>query len=82
MTEQLDQTVQSLIDIGEKQDKTPAQVALAWILDHEEITAPIIGADLPEHIEEACGAVGWTLDAEDRTRLDELSKPVMPNSYA
>ena len=82
MTEQLDQTVQSLIDIGKRQDKTPAQIALAWILDHEEITAPIIGADLPEHIEEACGAVGWTLDAEDRARLDEVSKPVMPNSYA
>ncbi len=82
MTEQLDDTVQSLIDIGKKQDKTPAQVALAWILDHEEITAPIIGADLPEHIEEACGAVGWTLDAEDRARLDEVSKPVMPNAYA
>ena len=82
MTEQLDDTVQLLIDLGDKYDRTPAQVALAWILDHEEITAPIIGADLPEHMEEACGAVGWTLDTEDRTRLDEVSNPVMPNKYA
>ncbi len=81
MTEQMDQTVQSLIDIGRKYDKTPVQVALAWILDHQEITAPIIGADLPEHVEEACGAVGWTLHAEDRARLDEVSKPVLPRKY-
>ena len=78
----MDQTVQSLVDLGKKYDKTPVQVALAWILDHEEITAPIIGADLPEHMEEACGAVGWTLDAEDRAQLDEVSKPVMPGAYA
>ena len=82
MTEQMDQIIQSLIEIGKKYDKTPAQIALAWILDHPEITAPILGADLPEHVEEACGAVGWSLESVDRCALDEVSKPVLPRKYA
>ena len=82
MTDKLDGIVQSLIDVGEKYGKTPAQVALAWILDHEEITAPIIGPDFPEQVEESLGAVGWTLEREDRALLDEISKPDLPGKYA
>ncbi|MGM3932422.1 aldo/keto reductase, partial [Salmonella sp. NW378] len=43
MTEQADQIVQKLIDIANSRGKTPAQVAMAWILDHAEITAIITG---------------------------------------
>ena len=82
MTEQLDRIVQALIDIGQKYGKTPTQVALAWILDHPEITAPILGADQPDQVDEAFGAIGWTLEREDRVTLDELSVPVMPLKYA
>ena len=82
MTDKLDGIVQTLIDVGEKYGKTPAQVALAWILDHEEVTAPIIGPDFPEQVEESLGAVGWTLEPEDRARLDEVSAPDLPRKYA
>ena len=47
MTEQVDTIVQTLINIGSEHDRTPAQVAVAWILDHPEITAPSHGADFP-----------------------------------
>ena len=43
MTERVDTIVQTLIDIGARHGKTPAQVAIAWILDHDEISAPILG---------------------------------------
>ena len=82
MTDKLDGIVQTLIDVGDKYGKTPAQVALAWILDHEEVTAPIIGPDFPEQVEESLGAVGWTLEPEDRARLDEVSVPELPRKYA
>ena len=82
MTEKLDGIVQTLIDVGGKYGKTPAQVALAWLLDHEEVTAPIIGPDFPEQVEESLGAVGWTLDPEDRALLDEVSAPDLPGKYA
>ena len=82
MTEKLDGIVQALIALGDKYGKTPAQVALAWILDHDEVTAPIIGPDFPEQVEESLGAVGWTLEPEDRILLDEVSAPELPGKYA
>jgi 1-deoxyxylulose-5-phosphate synthase len=75
MTEKADRIVQTLIDLSGKYGKTPAQVALAWILEHEEVTAPIVGADLPEQVEEAVGAAGWRLEAQDRKLLDDVSAP-------
>lgn len=73
MTERVDRIVRTLIDLGAKYDKTPAQLAVAWILDHEEVTAPILGADLPEHIDEVAGAADLRLEVEDRHLLDEVS---------
>lgn len=82
MTERVDRIVQTLIDIGKKRDKTPAQVAVAWILSHEEVTAPILGADLPEHVDEVFGTLGWTLEPEERAALDEVSKVEELKKYA
>ena len=50
-------------------------VKVAWILDHEEVTAPILGADLPEHVDEVAAAVDFRLEMEDRNLLDEVSAP-------
>ena len=82
MTERVDRIVQTLIDIGTKHRRTPAQVAVAWILDHEEVTAPIHGADLPEHVDEVFGAADWRLAPEDRATLDEVSTIEPPRKYA
>lgn len=82
MTEQADRIVETLIALGKEYDKTPAQVAIAWILDHEDVTAPILGADFPEHVDEAFGAVGWALDRDDRERLDEISAVKPQGRYA
>ena len=53
--------------------KTPAQVALNWIISHPEITAAITGSDTVAQVEESVGAVGWSLTAEERQRLDDIS---------
>ena len=81
MTEQTDGIVQKLVEIGQERGKTPAQVAIAWILDHEEITSVIIGPDLPEHVDENFGALGWQLSKEERAALDELSAVESPERY-
>ena len=81
MTERVDGIVQCLVDIGKRHDKTPAQVAVAWILDHPEITAPILGPDLPEHVEDAVGAADWHLEPEDRKTLDEISEFDLADRY-
>ena len=74
LDEKNDRIVQALIDIGRAQGKTPAQVAIAWILANGGVTAPIIGPDLPEHVEEVVGALDVELGAEDLQVLDQLSQ--------
>ena len=74
MNEQAERIVQKLIEIGRAQDKTPAQVAVAWILANEDVTAPIIGPDRPEHVEEVFGALEVELGTEELAALDALSR--------
>ena len=74
LTEQVDGIIQLLVDIGNEISKSPAQVAIAWILDHELVTAPIIGPDIPDHVDDVFGGAGWTLDPTHRQQLDDASK--------
>ena len=48
-----------------------AQVALAWLLRQPAVTAPIVGATKPEHLEDAIAAVGVTLSDEEAAQLEE-----------
>jgi aryl-alcohol dehydrogenase (NADP+) len=54
---------------------TPTQVALAWLLAQPGVTAPIIGATKPEHLDQASAAADIVLEAEDRRYLEELYTP-------
>jgi len=54
-------------------NKTPAQLALAWILSHPEITTTIVGCDNPDEIPDIVGAVGWVLPDDVRVELDQIS---------
>lgn len=76
-----DETVGALIEIGEAHGKSPAQVAMAWLLDHDEVTAPIVGPDTPEHVDDTFGALEWSLPPEARERLDEVSVVAEPLRY-
>ena len=52
--------MKELIRIGTARGKTPAQVAIALVLSHPEITAAMIGPDSPEQVEENLGGLsGW-----------------------
>jgi aryl-alcohol dehydrogenase-like predicted oxidoreductase len=53
--------------------KTPAQLAIAWVLSHPEVTVAISGADTVEQFDDVLGGVGWTLDPEIRRQLDDVS---------
>jgi pyridoxine 4-dehydrogenase len=52
---------------------TPAQVALAWLLQKSPVVLPIPGTKSVEHLTENLGAAGLTLSAEDMARLDALA---------
>ncbi len=73
MSPDADRVVETLIRIGTARGKTPAQVAIAWVLSHPEISAAMIGPDTPEQVEENVGAIGWELTDDERSVLDEAS---------
>ncbi|WP_219837527.1 aldo/keto reductase [Paenibacillus sp. R14(2021)] len=60
-------------------DRTPAQVALKWLLQREGITSPIFGASTLEQFDENMGAIGWQMPKEAWNRLDEVS--ALPSEY-
>lgn len=61
--------VERLKVVGRRHDRTPAQVALRWILDNASVTCAITGIKAPRQIEENAGALEWRLPDEDREFL-------------
>lgn len=53
--------------------RTPAQVALNWLLGRRGVTSPILGARTRAQIEDNLGAAEFTLGAAHRERLDAVS---------
>ncbi len=52
-----------------------AQVALAWVLQKSVITAPIIGATKPAHLDDAIGALSLKLEPAEVAALEEPYVP-------
>jgi 1-deoxyxylulose-5-phosphate synthase len=67
--------------IAEERDVPRAQVALAWVAGNPVVTAPIIGATRPEHIDDAVAALQLELTAEERTRLESAYEPHDPAGF-
>jgi len=67
--------VERVKEIGQTRGVPPAQVALAWVLQKPVVTAPIIGASKPHHLEDAIAALSLGLTAEEITALEEPYVP-------
>jgi aryl-alcohol dehydrogenase-like predicted oxidoreductase len=74
-----DQTLQTLLDVARALGRSPAQVALRWVLDRPFITSAIVGARNAGQLTETMGAVGWRLPDEARAQLDAVSS--LPHRY-
>ncbi|MFJ9347421.1 aldo/keto reductase [Streptomyces sp. NPDC101237] len=68
--------VEAVTRIAEDRGVTRAQVALAWLLHQSTVTAPIVGASKPHHIDEAVAAVELALSDKE---LEELRQPYGPH---
>jgi aryl-alcohol dehydrogenase-like predicted oxidoreductase len=73
--------VDALQAIAEQRGKTPAQVALNWLLQQPGVTAPILGARTLEQLDENLGSTGWTLSTEELGRLENASAIPLPYPY-
>ncbi|MEZ3164184.1 aldo/keto reductase [Halorubrum sp. RMP-47] len=61
-----------LEEVAGRRDATPQQVALAWLLDHSDVTLPIPGTSSVDHLESNLAAADLSLTDEDRAALDAV----------
>jgi aryl-alcohol dehydrogenase-like predicted oxidoreductase len=64
--------VEKLRPIAERNGRTVAQLAIAWVLRRSEVTAAIVGARRPSQIEETAPAGDWVLSEEDVAEIEAL----------
>jgi aryl-alcohol dehydrogenase-like predicted oxidoreductase len=67
--------IDRLIKVAAERSLPPAQVALAWLLHKPGVTAPIIGATQPSHLDDAVAAVDVTLSDQEIPQLEEPYRP-------
>ncbi|HPD40889.1 MAG TPA: aldo/keto reductase [Anaerolineae bacterium] len=69
------QIVERLAEVAEKRGASRVHIALAWLLQKEPVTAPIVGATQIRHLEEAIGALSVSLTPEEVAYLEEPYVP-------
>ncbi len=67
--------MQRVYDVAEARGLPMAQVALAWLLSKPVITAPIVGATKPHHLDDAVAAVSIQLTPDEVRHLEEAYQP-------
>lgn len=67
--------VDAVAAIADERGVTRAQVALAWLLGQPGVTAPIVGATKPQHLDDAVASVGLQLSDDECKRLEEHYGP-------
>ncbi|OMD42275.1 aldo/keto reductase [Paenibacillus odorifer] len=67
--------VERVAAIAEKHGVPRIHIALAWLLQKEPVTAPIIGATKTSHLEDAVGALSLTLTPQEIMFLEEPYTP-------
>jgi aryl-alcohol dehydrogenase-like predicted oxidoreductase len=79
--EQVYDTVEALIEIGQTHSVSPAQVALAYLLGRPAVTSLVIGARTEEQLKNNLGAANLKLASEEQARLDKISAPRLLYPY-
>ncbi|HEV7776509.1 MAG TPA: aldo/keto reductase [Luteibacter sp.] len=79
--EYLYRVVDALDIVAAETGKTIPQIALNWLLQRPTVANVIVGARDEAQLRENLGAVGWSLTAEQMSRLDEASAVTPPYPY-
>jgi 1-deoxyxylulose-5-phosphate synthase len=67
-------TVETLRPLAAAAGISLARMAVAWVLAHPAITAPIVGASRPEQLDDVLRAIEKGIDATLKAQLDELTR--------
>ncbi len=66
-------TVDAFVGLARAAGVEPATLAVAWVLAHPAVTAPLIGASRPEQLAASIAAADYRLDPKLKQALDQLS---------
>jgi len=77
--QKLEPLLRALREIGERRDRTPAQVALNWLIAQGNVI-PIPGAKNARQAAQNAGALGWSLEAEEIERLGQCSSDYLKSA--
>lgn len=72
MNDDVLEAVQGLAPVAAELDLTMAQLAVAWVLQNDNVAAAIIGASRPEQVAENVKASGVVIPAELMARIDDV----------
>lgn len=64
--------VELLREIGQANERTPGEVAIAWTLRHPAVSGAIVGLRSANQVDGIVGAAAYTLSADDLDRIDEF----------
>jgi aryl-alcohol dehydrogenase-like predicted oxidoreductase len=74
--------VQQLEPIASEAGLSMAQLALAWVLQNDNVASAIIGASRPEQVQDNAGASGVKLEGELMANIDQVLDPVVERDPA
>ena len=74
--------VERVAQIADDRGVSRAQVALAWVLSHPAVSAPIVGATKEHHLDDAIASVDSQLTATRRSSLEEPYTPQPISGHA
>jgi aryl-alcohol dehydrogenase-like predicted oxidoreductase len=65
---------QKVVEESQHLGRSPAEVALGWVLAHPAVTAAIVGLRSADQVAGVRGALDWKIPADVRLRLDQASQ--------
>jgi aryl-alcohol dehydrogenase-like predicted oxidoreductase len=74
--------VQALAPIAAELDLTMAQLAIAWVLQNDNVASALVGASRPEQVHDNVKAAGVRLDASVLSRIDDALGDVVERDPA
>ena len=74
--------VQQLKPIADEAGLTMAQLAIAWVLQNDNVAAALVGASRPEQVKDNAGASGVRLEPELLDRIDDVLGDVVERDPA
>ena len=74
--------VQQLVTLAEDAGLSMAQLAIAWVLQNDNVATAIIGASRPEQVDDNVRAAGVQLDDDLLRKIDEVIDPVVERDPA